>query len=435
MTRNVLETVFVAWGGNQPLAQAVAQKLDERQFNAIVGGGQQTDLFIGTQVLSQIHRCTRAILLVEDEGGTRTASGYNFSDNLMFEWGYITGMFQASKVHVFLINIAARDLPSDLAGSWASEVNFDGEDLEQTATQIANTFATDASHHIEIDKLEIMHMWTKILHYVEAYNETPLCSDIELAHYLVHSIETCYYYMDEERFEEVVTAMHPVSSVLEHAVALVKANIRLFRETNGLQTPLPFDTFMELKAFFDQPYDISFQDEELDLWFKFFAIRRSALLLRMVADNPEFSEDDRKVFLLQTVEKTQNSLGALDSIVSHYPQQASYSNMYQGYLHRDLYLLYLALGETGKAPEENSLAVKAKESFYLDYKARYPQDALLIQRLEQEYYLALAEHLDYVSDPIEKMMIRTTINSFLSKLEKDSGRQHVLLKELRAHFE
>ena len=350
----------------------------------------------------------------------------------MFEWGYITGTFPPNKVHVFLIDISARDLPSDLAGSWASEVNRLGLHDNALAIQIAQKFNEDARHHFETDKLQVMHMWTQVLRYVETYNEMPQCSDIELAHYLIHSIETCYYYMDEERFEELLNAMNPISSVLEYAVAMVKANIRLFRETAGLQRPLPFDAYMELKTFFENPYDVSARDEELNLWFRFFAVRRTALVHRTVAQNPDFTDEDRRTFLRETITLTRDSLGALDAIIEHFPQQAAYSNLYRGYLHRDLYLLHVALGNVDDARAENKLAVKAKEAIYLAYKNRFPQDAILIQNISQEYYLALAEQLEYVTAPVERMMIRRIIDGFLSKLEQDSSRQHVLLSELRS---
>ena len=434
MARNVTESGFVVWGGNQELAGLVGRKLDSIHFSGVVGGGQPTDLFVGSQVLSQIHQCTRAIILVEDTSGIDLASGYNLSDNLMFEWGYIIGTFPPSKVHVFLIDLSARDLPSDLAGSWASEVSRAGLTNDEVAERIVATFQKDARHHAEMDKLEIMHMWTQVLRYVETYNTMPQCSDVELAHYLLHSIETCYYYMEDERFGELLNSVKPVSSVLEYAVAMVKANLRLFRETGGLQRPLPYDAYMELKTFFERPYDISFQDEELHLWFRFFAVRRQALLHRTVAENPEFSAEERNVFRAETVELTTKAAGALDDIVSHFPRQSGYANLYRGYLHRDLYLLSVALGDDERARSENALAVKAKEAFYITYKERYPQDLILIQHLGQEYYLALAEQLDYVEKPMEKMMIRRIINEFLSKLEKNTGRQHVLLSELRARF-
>lgn len=434
MARNVTESVFVVWGGNQDLARRVGDKLNAIHFSGVVGGGQPTDLFVGSQVLSQIHQCTRAILLVEDTSGSNLPTGYNLSDNLMFEWGYIIGTFSPTKVHVFLIDLSVRDLPSDLAGSWASEVSRDGATEDELAEEIVGTFQKDARHQVEVDKFEIMHMWTQVLRYVETYNTMPQSSDVELAHYLLHSMETCYYYMDDERFEELLNAMKPVSSVLEYAVAMVKANLRLFRETDGLQYALPYDGYMELKTFFERSYDISFQDEELHQWFRFIAARRQALLHRTVAENPEFSDEERMTFREETIGLTMSALQILDDIVATYPRQAGYANLYYGYLYRDLYLMNFMLGHDEKARENNILAVRAKESFYLTYKDRYPQDLILIQHLGQEYYLALAEQLDYIEKPVEKMVIRRTINDFLAKLEKDTGRQHVLLTELRARF-
>jgi len=199
-----------------------------------------------------------------------------------------------------------------------------------------------------------------------------------------------------------------------------------------LQRALPFDSFMELKALFENPYDIAARDLELDLWLRFFALRRLALIHRMVAENPEFTDEDRAVFIGRTLELTNSALAALERVVTEFPREDAYANMYRGYLHRDQYLLNIEAGEAEAAVPENAAAVAAKERFYTDYKNRYPQDIVLTRHLGQEYYLALAEHLDFVQDPIERMMIRTTINSFLSKLERDSGRQHVLLAELRA---
>ena len=54
VVRDVTESVFVAWGGNQELARKVGNELDALQYGGIVGGGQPSDLFIGAQILSQI---------------------------------------------------------------------------------------------------------------------------------------------------------------------------------------------------------------------------------------------------------------------------------------------------------------------------------------------------------------------------------------------
>lgn len=432
MARDVLESVFIAWGGNHPLATLVADGLARRHFRPVIGGHQQTDTFIGTQVLSQIHRCTRAIVLVQTIPSKSTAPG--FSDNLMFEWGYITGTFAPGKVHVFLIDLSARDLPSDLAGSWASEVVVDGCPLDQVADRVTEQFQRDALHHVELDKMRIMHMWTRILGYIESYDTDPACPDMELAHYLLHSIETCYYYMEEDRLEALLASMHPLSSLLEHAVQIATANIRLFRETAGLQRALPFDSFTELRAVFERNVDVSFQDPELTLWFSYFCARRLSLLYFMTSKNEDLEEAEQLLFLERTLTLLDETAAVLDRIVAEFPQEASYVNLFWGYVHRDRYLIHELRGERAAAEEASLAALRAKEAFYLDYKARYPQDALLVRHLAQEYYLSLADHLPFVTDATERMMTKRTVRTFLTKLERESGRQHVVLEELRAKF-
>jgi len=93
-----IEKVFIAWGGNQSLAQAVGQELGKHGYNGIVGGGLPMDMYIGVQVFSQIQQCTRAIILVEN---TRPDAVNPFSSNLMFEWGYLTAKMDPRKLHVF----------------------------------------------------------------------------------------------------------------------------------------------------------------------------------------------------------------------------------------------------------------------------------------------------------------------------------------------
>lgn len=434
MSKNVIESVFVAWGGNQPLARLVAAKLRHRHFEVIVGGENPTGMFVGTQVLAQIHRCTRAVILLEDVAAARTASGLNFNDNLMFEWGYVTGTFDPSKVHVFLIGVSTRDLPSDLAGAWASEVGGAGQSPEEVAEQIALSFTEDATHYVEVDKLQIMHMWSTVLTYLERYEENPACSEIELANYLLHSIESCYYHMEEDRLESLLEAIRPVARVLECASQIVRANIQLFRETNGLQSELSLESFAELKAIFTQSFDFDFHDRGLSLWFDYFAKRRLSLLYSIMSRSDMFDPDEKSVFIDRTDGFLTESFGLLDQIVEESPSDAIYVNLYRGFIFRDRYLIHAARGELEEARVANAGAVLAKEAFYLAYKDRFPQDALMIRHLAQEYYLSLAESLAFMDDPAEKTIVKRTVRSYLSKLEVESGRQHVVLDELRARF-
>jgi hypothetical protein len=42
----------------------------------------------------------------------------------MFEWGYLLRSLPDRYIHVYLIGITRKDVPTDLQGSWCEEVRF-----------------------------------------------------------------------------------------------------------------------------------------------------------------------------------------------------------------------------------------------------------------------------------------------------------------------
>lgn len=430
MAKDIFEKVFIAWGGTQKLASLVGQRIAALGFDPIVGGGSPTELFIGTQVFSQIRACTRAIILVNGEG-IEANPGVGLNDNLMFEWGYITGTYSPNKLHVFLIDISVSDLPSDLGGSWATEVTTDDRELEEIADSIVATFQKDATRHIELDKLKIMHMWDDVKRFVDVHDTMPQCSDLELAQYLLHTAEVCDYFMEEEYTEQLLNKMHPTSALLSFVVLLLKANIRLGLETSGLAKALPFDSFTELRAVFESKFDFSYQDEEIDLWLRYFTNRRLSLLYRLVTLNSDFNDAERRGLLTKAQTFLEACGQILEDICTKYPSDVPYVNLYRGYVERDTYRVSEALGLEEEAEISNAVALVAKEAIYLTYQEKYPHDTYLIRQLAQEYYRSMAERMDFIDDVTEKMVIKRTLETFLSKLDADNGRQHVVLEELR----
>jgi hypothetical protein len=94
----MMDRIFIGWSGNQPLAYELASIIEEdRDKNAIVGGGVPTDMYVGAQVIKQMKTCNYAALLVEDKNG-------DISNNLMFEWGYLIAKMPINNIHIFLIN-------------------------------------------------------------------------------------------------------------------------------------------------------------------------------------------------------------------------------------------------------------------------------------------------------------------------------------------
>lgn len=237
--------------------------------------------------------------------------------------------------------------------------------------------------------------------------------------------------MEEEYAEALLNKAHPTSSILSFAILLLKANIRLALETNGLATSLPFDSFTELRAVFETKFDFSYQDEEFDLWMRYFTTRRLSLLYRLVSLNDDFAEDERKALLESALSFLKEAGAILDEISSRISSDSAYVNLYRGYVERDKFRVFVAFGMQEEASTSNAAALVAKETFYLTYKEKYPHDTYMIRQLAQEYYRSLAERMEFITDVTEKLVIRKTLKSFLSKLDKDSGRQHAVLQELR----
>ena len=59
--------VFIVWGQNCRLAEAVAKELNRKDFHATVGGSDQyTDThYLGQNVMNQMSSATRAIVLAQ----------------------------------------------------------------------------------------------------------------------------------------------------------------------------------------------------------------------------------------------------------------------------------------------------------------------------------------------------------------------------------
>ena len=55
------------------------------------------------------------------------------------------------------LDTSVKDLPNGQGGSWATEVNTSELDVEEIADVIVAAFHEEATRHVELDKLKIMH--------------------------------------------------------------------------------------------------------------------------------------------------------------------------------------------------------------------------------------------------------------------------------------
>ena len=427
------EKVFIAWGGNQALAKAVGEKLLKYQYEGVVGGGHITDMYLGEQIFSQIRQSTQAIILVQQ---TATNGEYNFNDNMMFEWGYLTSRMQPNKIHVFLIDLLTRNLPSDLMGIWATEVMQEGRSIEELSEDICRIFYANASRPIEMDKMKILHSWEQTKRLIEDYNQEPSCSDIEMAHVLLHSIETCYQYMENEYAEAILTKIVPISKILEHVIHIFKTYLILINSTDHLTKPLDFDVYEELKAFCENNIDFSDKDENLNLWIQFYMVDILTMLNSSIATNIELSEEEKQYYVETSIKNGVDALAILEKIITIYPKEKDYACLFIGYMHGHMrYHCYKEIDQFENAQHHSKIAVDSFKNFYLTYKHFYPGDVYLNDKFAQTYYLDIARHLDYVTDTGEQITIKRTLSSYLSKQQQQVDRQHKVYMKLKEKSE
>ena len=425
------EKVFIAWGGNQPLAEQVGIELKKRGYEGVIGGGNPTDMYIGNQVLSQISQCTRAIILAEP----RRDMLNSFSSNLMFEWGYLTATIDAHKLHVFIIDESQKSLPSDLAGIWCNEITTSEKSREKVSEEIIDIFEEAASRPVEIDKMKIFFNYNNLKRDIAEHSVSPKYSEIEMAHYVLHCIEMSDYYMEEAEYDELLSKIEPVSAILEFAVQVARASTVVFRETETMTKALSFDMFVELRAIFGRQFDFSAQDNNLHLWLKYVCSRRLAVIHSFLARNEEMEEEHQKIYYDKCIEYNAQAWDAIQKIVELFPYDTMYAKLYESNLLRGKFRTHKKIGEYENAKESAINSSKAREAFYIHYKQRFPQDVFLVNRLAEDYYLSIVSKLEYIDDPVEKKIAESTVKSYLSKVENESGKQHMLLQLLRSAFD
>jgi hypothetical protein len=92
------DLTFIAWGGNRNLALKLSENLTKLGFKNVVGGfadkRQDADEHIANRVITQMRRCSRAIILAQGE--KQQDGTFAFRPNLMFEWGYLLARLSPS---------------------------------------------------------------------------------------------------------------------------------------------------------------------------------------------------------------------------------------------------------------------------------------------------------------------------------------------------
>lgn len=422
-----MEKVFIAWSGNRELAECVAAQLEKKGFRAIVGGGAHRDMYVGAQIQSQMDACAFAVILAQKKP---QSTAPEFSDNLMFEWGYLISSLPASNVCAFLIDTSERELPSDLAGSWVTSLERAGRDDRELAIEVVGRIEVESQF---IDKLEILSRWKEMKASIQKNLTRRRYSDYELAQFTLFSLKTAYYYDEMQEFYNAVSRLPPSTDTLEAVIQETQAIASIFIGTSNLAHSLEMEDYFELTSALSQPFEEAIAEANLARWAEI--LRYDALSLCNEFVSLEDDPSDREFYLSESLKWGEKTIEAISGTLADFPQDRCFAALMRGYQYRNQALARRELGQTESVIELLDLSASAREIVYSQYRRAYPDDSVLCSKLAQEYYLSLLECARYKDDQIERRRIMATVKKLLTTWRKDFDRQQALLELVRKAYD
>jgi hypothetical protein len=215
------ESIFIVWGANSKLAEAVSLKLKELGYKPQVGGTTNLDahdFFLGGTVIKQMNLALRAIVLAQwpPEDEQSPTAPLQFRPNLMFEFGYLAARLRPAFLHLFLIGIKRTDLPSDVLGIRAHEIAL--ASIPAMSETIVNTFLNELQYpHVKPSEVLIKwHYWHQWILSQADLKEPP---DHRFAEVIIHAIQPAFYTGDLHKLVDVCKQMERTWSTPDVDVA------------------------------------------------------------------------------------------------------------------------------------------------------------------------------------------------------------------------
>lgn len=353
--------VFIAWGENLELAEAVEAKLDGEGYKAQVGGCEtncgKSGFYLGQQIMAQLKRASRAIILAQPSAD----GSLTFRPNLMLEWGFLMARLSPARVHVFLIGVNRSDLPSDLQGSWSTEIALD--EIDSMAGEVVKTF-TGSVCQASVEASEIFCMWPTWRAWIERQLSGEDAPDyLMLAGVLLHSVQPAFY---NGELQVLMRALEVASTL--HGPPELRESVRISRAACDYNLGVELAPgFAELNFIADRlepPLDTHVEQGALMHWLE--TVRLDFLGLcywQMVSTTPADNER-RNLYMTQAKDAFQKACGFLDKIKDEKATQ-----LWKGYILRNLGRISMELKDDSGAKTCLKNALDARQRAYGDLKA------------------------------------------------------------------
>ena len=426
---DTMESVFIAWSGNYDLACAVKVLLEKKGNRVEVGGGSPRGMYIGERVIEQMNSCTHAIILAQKRGeGDGSAK---FSDNLMFEWGYLVSKLPRGRVTTYLIDTDFADIPSDLGGSWAESIASGGRPVEDVAADVVGLFKVERPR---LDKIEVIASWQDVKRYLDEYMVRHSRSHSEMAQYVLFSVLSSFYNNEVDALDKKIGGITTSSAALTSIITMVRAMLRVYLSTSYMAKNLDLREYYEVVTVLEHEFEDDIDPEDADLkdWVRIIRLEHLQFCNYLMA---LATPDEADIYFHEEVVRLgRRAVELVAKNLEEHPENRYFAAIYLSFLHRNMAISFRVMGQEDKAIEQFNESVRQRGDFFFHYREKHREDVTVCDKVSQEYYLALLEQTEFEPDARKRRQIMWTVRAYMTEWEEQSGRRQSLFNMVRETY-
>lgn len=370
--------VFIAWGGNQKLAEQVRDALSEKDIDAQVGGHDygagDRKYYLGDQIFEQMQKASQAIILAQpDMNDQSTKSTSRLRPNLMLEWGYLCKSLPAESMHVFLIGLKKSELPSDLVGSWAEEINLDNiENIEEASEEIVELFMKNKRMY-RVDPFDVFVNWPTWKDFIiKQLRGEQAANPYRLSQVLLHAIRPVYYYNDFKFLGTAIQKIGEVEAELEQSAELATAALHYHMATGDHITTIDseqqvsnFDSFWSITQLLKEQAENGKYSYEVDPWYNVVNKSYIGLCFQKMAKSPNMKDEEVRKHKQDACLNFKESLDIIQNSIKHKDDYNDIDyhrarELWLGFVFRNYGRSLCEIGEVEKGLEYLDRAISAR---------------------------------------------------------------------------
>lgn len=455
-----MSKVFIAWSGNLELAKKLRGKIGEMPgYQALVGGNlhELNSNFVGGTIIEQMKQCDQAILLIQKNKQTNALSA-----NTMFEWGYLLAKLKADRVHNYFIDLQPNDaaVPSDLHGLWSHTVTTEGKTEEQIADELCGQFFA-SQRELRSNKMSLIMNRAETLENVRKHNADPVCSNYEMAQYLIALMYSANIYLDTrdetlaclQDFQRNLSENARQSKELVLSLKIALNSLLLFKRVQFSKDEqyILLSDFYELRDEYEDilEYLQELKESELKNLLIAFGYDFLSYLYLLIINGNELEPDEKAEYCVKLYEHSQKTVDYCASLDKYaLTENKQLCELLRSYMYRNMYCALQCLEELeeGGLPRTESKeerlekiryclknSLEQRKQLYFGYNGGTTSTTFL-NNLEMEYYLALAEYRLYDTDPVTRSEAKRKLRRYVEKAERIAADKRVFTEKIKKYI-